>query len=101
MRRAYPGPVVTDDYFPSLAVHCVKAQLPLNHPQLSFSKPEGRCTATGRRGGREGCSSGVRPEPLTTNYGKILHTPQQTPIKQNLKGQRTIPHYIRTLKITI
>lgn len=57
MRRAYPGPVVTDDYFPSLAVHCIKGQLPLKHPQLSFSKPEGRCRATGRGGGREGCSS--------------------------------------------
>lgn len=30
--RTYPGPIVTDHHFPSLAIHFLRAQLPLNLP---------------------------------------------------------------------
>lgn len=52
-RQTYPGPVVTDHHFPSLAVHCVKAPVAAEPPSTLFGKPEGRHSdPAGRRKGR-------------------------------------------------
>lgn len=49
----YPGPIVTDHHFPSLAVHFLRAQLPLYLPQLSSaSRKEDTTSQAERRKGR-------------------------------------------------
>lgn len=48
----YPGPIVADHHFPSLAVHFFKSPVAAVPPSTFFSKPEGRHNQAERRKGR-------------------------------------------------
>lgn len=68
--QTYPGSIVTDHHFPSLAVHYVKAPVAAEPPLTFFGKP-GRKT---RQPGRE--EEGKGAHPVCDGGAQMTHSPR-------------------------